>query len=260
MSSLISKLAERLPRKAFVRLIALQYPIFEPELRCLEHFVPPDKVAVDVGTWWGPWTVRLAQRAPRVEAFEPNSSICESLRRALPDNVVLHNLALSDQRGSSELWSPDHNLGTEGRSTLCATGHKGWVRQEVDTAPLDEFGFRDVGFVKIDVEGHELEVLRGATALLENQRPNLMIEVEQNQDSGAHMDDVFEFMATAGYRGTFLKNGSWLPLSALDRDTTRSLGEVDHSRGMLRNMLSRERYIHNFLFVPNGAEAAGVSF
>jgi FkbM family methyltransferase len=250
MSSVVSKVAERLPRKLFVRLVALQYPLFEPELRCLHQFVPDDKVAIDIGTWWGPWSWWLARRAPRVEAFEPNGSIYESLQHALPSNVVLHNVALSDRNGASVLWSPDRELGTEGRSTLTATGHPGWVHQDVMTASLDSFGFANVGFVKIDVEGHELAVLRGAGTLLATQRPNVLVEVEQAHQSADQFDDVLALMLDAGYQGSFLKDRVWRPLSALDRDAVRVRGETEQSRGMLRNTLTRDRYIHNFLFSP----------
>lgn len=257
MSAVVSRLAERLPRKLFVWLVALQYPLFESELRHLHEFVPEDRIAIDVGTWWGPWSWWLARRVPRVEAFEPNLSIFESLRHALPPNVVLHNLALSDRCGESVLWSPDRNLGTEGRSTLRETGHPGWVHQEVATAPLDQFGFSDVGFVKIDVEGHELAVLRGAVSLLTTERPNVMVEVEQAHQSPEHMDDVFAFMADIGYQGRFLKDRAWHPLSALDRETARLRGEAEHTRGMLRNMLSRNGYVHNYLFSPHRAPSIG---
>ena len=47
-----------------------------------------------------------------------------------------------------------------------ADGHGDRIHQDVEMAPLDGFGFTDVGFVKIDVEGYELEVLHGATVLL----------------------------------------------------------------------------------------------
>jgi FkbM family methyltransferase len=252
MSPVVSKLAERLPRKLFVRLVALQYPLFEPELRRLNEFVPKSKVAVDVGTWWGPWSWWLARRVPRVEAFEPNAAIFKSLQSTLPGNVVLHNVALSDHCGHSVLWSPGHDLGTEGRSTLTENGHRGWVRQDVLTETLDGFGFSDVGFVKVDVEGHELAVLGGAATLLAKEQPNVLVEVEQKHQSAEHMDKVFAFMDDMGYDGRFLVHGAWLPLSALDREAVRVRGETEQRHGMLRNTLSRDRYIHNFLFVPRG--------
>jgi FkbM family methyltransferase len=100
----------------------------------------------------GPWSRWLARRVPRVEAFESNASIYGELQHILLANVVLHNIALSDRRERSQLRSPSDQLGTKGRSTLMADGHGDWIHQDVELAPLDGFGFTDVGFVKIDVE------------------------------------------------------------------------------------------------------------
>jgi FkbM family methyltransferase len=255
MKDLLAAAAERLPRRVFVRVVAHVYRLFEPELRQLDHFVPPGKMAIDVGTWWGPWSWWLARTVPRVESFEPNGPICRQLSDALPGNVTMHNVALSDGNGSAMLWSPGNNFGTEGRSTLTAEGHPGWLGQEVETALLDDFDFSNVGFVKIDVEGHELEVLRGSTRLLARERPNVLVEIEQAHQSAERMDEVFAFMEDAGYRGTFLKDGSWHPLDDLDRESARRAGEVRQSLGLLRATLARDGYVNNFVFVPT--EAAG---
>jgi FkbM family methyltransferase len=255
MSGVIPTVAERVPRTLFVRVVAHLYRLFEPELRQLDHFVPPGKTAIDVGTWWGPWSWWLARQVPRVESFEPNTPICRELSAALPSNVTMHNVALSDGSGSSLLWSPGNSFGTEGRSTLTAEGHPGWVSQEVKTELLDDFNFSNVGFVKIDVEGHELEVLRGASDLLARERPNVLVEIEQAHQSAERMDEVFAFMEDAGYRGTFLKDGSWHPIAELDRDSARRAGERRKSLGLLRATLARDGYVNNFVFRP--AESVG---
>src|SRR5579872_3092207 len=151
--------------------------MFEPELRQLDRFVPEGKAAIDVGAWWGPWSWWLARRVPKVDTFEPNTSICKVLNKALPANVTLHNVGLSDRVGRETLWSPAGGRGTEGRSSLLGEGREGWTAQSVEVVPLDDFNFSRVGFIKIDVEGYELSVLRGAAALLERDHPNLIVEV-----------------------------------------------------------------------------------
>jgi FkbM family methyltransferase len=250
MGTVLSQMASHLPRRAFVRLVAYQYLMFEPELRHLALFVPSDRTAVDVGTWWGPWSWWLARRVPRVEAFEPNASICSELQRILPANVALHNVALSDVRGESVLWSPSTDLGTEGRSTLLADSGSGWVAQQVQTVPLDELGLTGVGFIKIDVEGAELSVLRGGIALLKRDRPNLLVEIEEAHHSPENMERVFEYLSDLGYHGTFLRRGRWCPLHEFDRNEARRTGERRKHMGLLRSSLARVPYIHNFLFVP----------
>ena len=71
MSSALSRIAERLPGKTFVHLVALQYRILEPELRQLEYFVPRAKTPV-MSARGGALELVVS---PRVEAFEPNASI-----------------------------------------------------------------------------------------------------------------------------------------------------------------------------------------
>lgn len=245
----LSLVARYIPTKDFVRLVALQYRFFEPELRQLAYFVPEDKAAIDVGTWWGPWSWWMARRVPQVHAFEPNTTICNSLRPVLPANVTLHNLAVSDHRGHATLWSPGRGIGTEGRSSLLAEGHQGWAEQSVETVPLDDFNFSGIGFVKVDVEGHELAVLQGAAALLELERPNVLIEVEQAHNGSENMDAVFSLLTHLGYEGSFLQGGAWRPLSDFDREEARRIGERRKSIGLLRSTLVGADYVHNFLFV-----------
>jgi FkbM family methyltransferase len=223
--------------------------MFEPELRHLSSFVPPDRMAIDVGTWWGPWSWWLAKRVARVEAFEPNASICNTLNDILPSNVTLHNVALSDARGEASLWSPSSELGTEGRSTLVGDGTSGWLPQRVETAPLDDFGFSDVGFVKIDVEGSELSVLQGARALLEKEKPTLLVEVEEAHQAPDGMDRIFDYLKDLNYQGKFLRRGHWCPLSEFDRAEARRIGQHRKHMGLLRSSLAREPYVHNFVFV-----------
>lgn len=253
----LSLIAERVPTKLFVRLIALQYRMFEPELRQLERFVPEGKAAVDVGVWWGPWSWWLARRASKVYAFEPHSGICEKLSDALPKNVTLYNVGLSDHRGRATLWSPSGGTGTEGRSSLLSEGAEGWVEQSVQIVPLDDFDLSGIGFVKVDVEGYELPVLRGAASLLEREHPNVLVEVEQAHHGDDDMEAVFSFLTGLGYEGSFLSRGTWHPLAQFDREEARRLGELQKSRGLLRSTLLHDGYVHNFLFVPGKEPGPG---
>ena len=116
---------------------------------------------------------------------------------------------------------------------------------------LDEFDLVDVGFVKIDVEGHELPVLLGSAELIDRERPNVLVEIEDAHHSGDEIEDVFSFFAQRGYSGTFFAQKKWFPLSDFDRDKAQRAGEFAKSTGMLRStVMSSDRYIHNFLFRP----------
>ncbi len=252
---LASKLMVRIPVRLLVPVIAWQFRFVEPELARLDEFVPKGRGAVDVGMWWGPWSWQLARRVPRVDSFEPNLDLVTRLAPVMPSNVTLHRAALSDRSGQATLWIPPGGIGTEGRSTI-EPSHRiqsGWRQLSVATYRLDDFELGDVGFVKIDVEGHELSVLSGATKLLEKQRPNVMVEVEQHADRQVPLDTIVEFFSDYSYDGHFLQQGRWRHVGELDRRSMRKMADRVARSGFATNLvLYARRYVHNFLFKPRG--------
>jgi FkbM family methyltransferase len=243
----------RIPVGLLVPAIAWQYRWNERELSRINEFVPADRGAVDVGVWWGPWSWWLARRVPRVEAFEPNADLVRRLTPALPKNVNLHCVALSDRTGVSDLWVPAHGTGTEGRSSLeVGVMQKEFTSRQVAISRLDDFNLKDIGFVKIDVEGHELAVLKGATELLKTDRPTVLVEVEPHADQLGSLDDIIEFFDGHDYSGEYFHNGAWRPIGGLDRLRTAEMGaRVAHHGYILNNLLWARHYVHNFLFRPS---------
>ena len=84
---------------------------------------------------------------------------------------------------------------------------------------MDDYGFDDVTFIKIDVEGHELAVLAGAGKTLERNRPALQIELENRHAPGT-LERTVSSLASYGYRCLFLDDGSFRPIEdfVLERD------------------------------------------
>jgi FkbM family methyltransferase len=239
------------PTRVLVPAVAWQYRFFEPELRRIEEFVPRDRGAVDAGVWWGPWSWWLARRVPRVDSFEPNPDLVARLTPVLPKNVFLHPVALSDRSGSSDLWIPDRGMGTEGRASLEAVTAQGsnWKTQKVETKRLDDFDLGDVGFVKIDVEGHELAALKGASNLISEQRPNILIEIEEHAHRDGQMDAIIEFLHERSYQGTYLHHGTWHPMEELDRALMHQMANRVAKHGYAFGLAFYARkYVHNFLF------------
>ena len=172
----------------------------EPELRALERIVPPGcRTAIDAGANLGFYTLRLSGLAQNVHAFEINPGVTRDLVAAQLSNVRLVSYGLSDGERPVTLYVP--LLG--GRMPLY-----GWaslsrgncpdtdVEMEIQghVRPLDAFGLDDVDFIKIDVEGHELQVLQGARQTLEKCRPRILVEV---RDLAA----VSGYLGQLGYRG-----------------------------------------------------------
>ena len=163
----------------------------EPELGGLAGIVPADRIAVDVGAADGVYTWCLARLAAACVAFEANPESADRIRRRVPQATV-HAVALSDQEGEILLrvpvvsGVPYAGWGTiEPENKLAALAHQSIEAHSVPMRTLDSFALRNVGFIKIDVEGHELAVLRGGTETIRRWRPAVLIEVEDRHRDGA---------------------------------------------------------------------------
>jgi hypothetical protein len=93
-----------------------------------------------------------------------------------------------------------------------------------------------IGFVKIDVEGHELAALRGAAATIENSLPNFLIEAEERHRKGA-VASVRMFLSQYGYDGLFHFDGKLLPLQDFDASIHQDISATDRP------------YVNNFIFI-----------
>jgi FkbM family methyltransferase len=223
----------------------------EREVHELPALVAPGSVALDVGAHIGDYTYSLCRAVGangRVIAVEPIPDLARMLERAtrrlrLPVTVL--NCALSADPGQADLLIPVNNgRRAAGYATLeRRVGTRGQVHR-VALRRLDDV-CRDLtarlSFAKIDVEGHELQVLRGATETLARHRPNLLIEIEQRH-STVPISETFDFLRSSGYRGVFLgADGSRRPLEEFDIAT--------HQPANLGGTGSTG-YVSNFIFLP----------
>src|SRR5205807_6872354 len=94
-------------------------------------------------------------------------------------------------------------------------------------------------FIKIDVEGHELDVLTGAAKTVARSNPILLVEVEQRHLSFP-MEAVFEEVSHFGYKGFFVVGKRVLPLAMFSYKV--------HQEPFLHDVLSSD-YVNNFIFV-----------
>lgn len=176
---------------------------------------------VDVGASWGLFTAHLARKVGPtglVDAFEPNPINARALKAAGAGigNVRVHHVAVSDKAGHAELHVPRvHRRSVTAQGSLQSHSWGPSAQKiSVPLVSLDEAlpAGREPTFVKIDVEGHELEVLRGAERTLAG-LPTVMIEVEQRHldfDMTKVLDHLAEFgfdMHAIGKHGLFPLEG-----------------------------------------------------
>lgn len=152
----------------------------EEELAALSRFYRGG-LFVDVGANVGNHAIFAARimNAPYVLAFEPNSVAntilrCNVALNELQERILVHDCALGARDGRGRMAEPRFaaNLGA---TPIAEDG------DDFHIAKGDEIiGNRIVGFIKIDVEGFELEVLKGLSSTIARDRPSMMVEVDQH--------------------------------------------------------------------------------
>jgi FkbM family methyltransferase len=151
------------------------------------------RTAIDVGGHVGLWSYNLAPAFQHVHAFEPVASLRECFDRNVEaQNVTLHPVALGAAEGSVSM-----------HTTIDSTGDS-WVKGggEIRMCTLDSFFLEDVDFIKVDCEGYEENVLRGAMYTIKHCRPVIIVEQKRDMASrfGLQPLGAVKFLQSLGYR------------------------------------------------------------
>jgi len=199
----------------------------ESERQFVERFLKPGMIVLDIGAHHGFYTLLASHKVGltgKVVAFEPSprerQRLLWHLRLNRRKNVLVEPFALGNHEGTTQLFL------VQGRDTgcnsLCPPRTADPVSPiQVLIVQLDDYlerqGITHVDFIKMDVEGAELEVLRGATLLLSRKpRPIWMMEVQdiRTEAFGYSAKDIVEFMQERDFRWfKITQQGKLLPLS-----------------------------------------------
>lgn len=197
---------------------------YEPSVESALHaYVLPGSVVVDIGANVGYFARIAAKRAGskgRVFAFEPDPSNFSLLERNSAPVASIHclQLGVAAEAGRSALFR-DHRSNT--RSSLARlTGRPMYQVGTVQTVALDDWAMSvgldsgTIDVVKIDVEGGELNVLRGASALLASHRATFIVELWPSglKAHGATFDDVVDVFEAHNYMARPLREDGSGPL------------------------------------------------
>lgn len=213
----------------------------EREIALLPELIDPARNAIDAGANKGVYSYFIAKLAKQVYAYEPNPKLFRILQRNIARNVTASPLALSDATGQAVLRVPYGSKGhsNQGASLSGVKVAQNFTPVEVATSRIDDLGLRDIGFIKIDVEGFESAVIRGAQNLIARDRPNLLVEIEEKH-TRRPIEELLREIVALGYDGMFLpaSGGTLAPLSAFDPVT--------------QHRAPNAGYVFNFVFKPNG--------
>lgn len=181
-------------------------------MELISSIMPPDCAFVDVGANIGTFSIPIAKAFPEIEvyAFEPNPAAIERFERNAslngpPMNLHLHGVGVGSSRGTLHLRAFDgKDMGLSSFIVSAKTTSAEPIPVEVVTLGETFSNCRQrVGFIKIDVEGFELEVLAGGQTIIAEHRPFVLFE-----HSDEHFPDLDAAHKTKqGLRDFFDRNG-----------------------------------------------------
>lgn len=208
-------------------------PYQKQNLLHLRHLCPKPRTVLDIGMNIGMNTIEYATFAEKVVGFEP----VPTTYQIAVDNIALNaqhqdptkgwfndgagwasllptghiqteNVALGPIAGTVEMHikkNDGHNrVSNDGYSTptgKTVKANTGYQRVSVPQHTLDSYHFENVDIIKIDVEGYELEVLKGADQTIATNRPIVQVECVETQPRafGSKIQDLFDYFTTRNY-------------------------------------------------------------
>ncbi len=236
----------------------------EPEFLWIKEILGKNSVFIDVGANVGAYLYTLENhlKPENIFAFEPNQQLFKRLKRLFP-KVNLFSLALSDVSTIAEFKIPVingekvHTRGTL-QTSIKEKNEEKTILQKVEVKPLDDlvfdevyieqdrnaqtnkFNLKKLDFIKIDVEGNEMQTLRGAKKTIEKFKPILMVEMEQRH----HKENLWTLIseiADWGYSVNFLDRKTLQP---------KLLTEEFLNQQNPDNVKNYKDYINNIIFLP----------
>lgn len=245
----------RLPLKYQYSILSKK---IEREIIYLPELIGNGKRAIDIGANDGLYSYALSQICEVVEAFEPQpwlSELIMAYSQAHKDNINLYQVGCSNFKGSLNLHMPvRNNNNTRYIPSLdknIVTGlasfqeldkeYEDQITIEVPVVKLDDYDFQDVSLIKIDVEGHEAQVIEGSRNTILKEKPIMIVEIEQRHLGDRLIDEVLNEILDLGYEGYFLSRNNLTALSEFSYEKNQQpfIYDVFH-----------QDYINNFIFKP----------
>jgi FkbM family methyltransferase len=192
--------------------------VWEPHVRAaIERHADRNRDAVDAGAYIGLHTVLMARNFRRVHAFEPQTAVfqvlCGNVALNACGNVDARELALYDRACTMRLAPPERQEIPvpirDGDVDYDTVGNAAGLMFEVQddgigpvrALPLDGVGLGDVGLIKVDAQGADLHVLRGASETILRCRPVVLFEYERDMAAAHHTShgDLLAFFEALNY-------------------------------------------------------------
>ncbi len=157
--------------------------------------------AIDVGANIGLWAKDICKEFKRAYLFEPHKENVQCLRKNLENliNYEIYECALSNKKDLFNLHIYPKGLG--GNTLSPPPNSSSDITEIVQANVLDSYNFKNIDYIKIDVQFHELEVLEGSLETLKNNNPVLCIEAaRRDQEELSYVKKFVELLNGLNYK------------------------------------------------------------
>jgi FkbM family methyltransferase len=226
----------------------------EVELQLTPYLCRADRDSIDIGANDGCYVHFLRKHSTRVIAFEPIPALASNLAKKFSHGVVIQNMALSRSAGTAMLRIPllddEFVSGCSTISPQAALQYPAYREIPVPMDTLDNVYDGDVGFIKIDVEGHEEAVLDGARRTIARCRPRMLVENDERLTPGG-VRRIADFFRGFDFSGFFVFERRLVAIDQFDPAVLQRRENLPDLKATLDRRERFGRYIYNFLFLPN---------
>lgn len=227
------------------------------EIRILRQYLKYGQTAFDIGSHKGGylyWMRKAVGPVGSVYAFEPQPLLYEYLLSSVRafgwKNVEVENMGVADRTAAMELYIPGNagEISSSASFNLSKRGDEDYYIHFAPVTTLDAYTrLHEIGqihLMKVDVEGYEYNVFKGAENILASQRPVLLFESEQQHLVSSSFEDIFDYLFQFEYDGYFFHGEKIRPLNEFNPEK--------HQKTIGERFWKTEDYCNNFLFVPIG--------
>ncbi len=223
------KIQVQISRAHYYKLIKSLTIDHEPELKIIQSLVSPGDCVLDIGANFGVYSRFFAEWVTdtgEVISVEPIPRTYDALKNNMNKLGFYHvrtlRHAVSSKAGVVTMKVPYYQGGIDFYRARITDGAdedtKAWRSFEIRTVTIDELTKkcdRKITFMKMDVEGHELDALKGAGQMLRDHSPGLMLEIWSDPDTlGTDAAKIYQYLSEFGYSGYQAEDDSLVPRKA----------------------------------------------
>jgi len=219
-------------KNSMSKSLVLQEHTESNETKFLKKIIKPGQTVLDVGANMGWYSIHFSKwvgQRGKIFAFEPVPEIYEELESNIKlnccQNIIIFNCALGNQNESVLFNVSDFEGGSGASSENLKFGKEIKVSKRKLDDLMNDQNLDNIDFLKIDIEGGELNMLKGAEKLIEKYKPKMLLEiVDIHCDRFKYSpEDVCNFLINKGYDGLYIGNEHSKKLNDINIDEFEKL-------------------------------------